>query len=118
MQRGEFQKANFPYHWIGATFLQAKLVFAQRRGVLEIRFERNFSYQIDGNYSVNVDGVIQNGEIDISGSLAGDLTANISSTFDKIDQIEVDISNEVSLETIAANLDVVPIKVTNFKFFT
>ncbi|MAI11461.1 MAG: hypothetical protein CBD27_04455 [Rhodospirillaceae bacterium TMED167] len=47
MQRGEFQKANFPYHWIGATFLQAKLVFAQRRGVLEIRFERNFSYQIE-----------------------------------------------------------------------
>tara|TARA_B100001564_G_C20611845_1_gene657969 strand:- start:21 stop:1439 length:1419 start_codon:yes stop_codon:yes gene_type:complete len=38
------------------------------------------------------------------------------SFFDKIDQIEVDISNEVSLETIAANLDVVPIKVTNFKF--
>tara|TARA_B100000902_G_scaffold72878_1_gene78142 strand:- start:405 stop:1817 length:1413 start_codon:yes stop_codon:yes gene_type:complete len=38
------------------------------------------------------------------------------SFFDKIDQIEADISNEISFETIVSNLNIKPIKVKNFKF--
>ncbi len=40
------------------------------------------------------------------------------SFFDKIDQIEVDISNEVNFETIVSGLQIKPIKVKNFKFST
>ena len=36
--------------------------------------------------------------------------------FDKIDQIEIDISNEVDFETITSNLDLKPIRISNFKF--
>ena len=36
--------------------------------------------------------------------------------FDKIDQIEIDISNEVDFKTITSNLDLEPIKISNFKF--
>ncbi len=38
--------------------------------------------------------------------------------FDKIDQIEIDISNEVDFETITSNLDLKPIRISNFKFST
>ncbi len=38
------------------------------------------------------------------------------SFFDKIDQIEVDISNEVQFETIVSNLNITPLNITNFKF--
>ena len=38
------------------------------------------------------------------------------SFFDKIDQIEVDISNEVQFDTIVSNLNIKPIKINNFKF--
>ena len=38
------------------------------------------------------------------------------SFFDKIDQIEADISNELSFETIVSNLNIKPIKVRDFKF--
>jgi len=38
------------------------------------------------------------------------------SFFDKIDQIEADISNELSFETIVSNLNIKPIKVKDFKF--
>ena len=36
--------------------------------------------------------------------------------FDKIDQIEADISNEVQFETVVSNLDLIPIKKNNFRF--
>ena len=36
--------------------------------------------------------------------------------FDKIDQIEIDISNDVSFENVVSNLDIKPIKIKNFKF--
>tara|TARA_B100000902_G_scaffold178802_1_gene172042 strand:- start:2566 stop:3984 length:1419 start_codon:yes stop_codon:yes gene_type:complete len=36
--------------------------------------------------------------------------------FDKIDQIEIDISNEIKFETILSNLNISPIKIDNFKF--
>ncbi len=36
--------------------------------------------------------------------------------FDKIDQIEIDISNDVSFNNIVSNLDIKPIKIKNFKF--
>ncbi len=38
------------------------------------------------------------------------------SFFDKIDQIEVDISNDVGFDSITSNLDIIPIKIKNFKF--
>ena len=38
------------------------------------------------------------------------------SYFDKIDQIEVDISNEVTFETIISKINVKPIDINNFKF--
>ena len=38
------------------------------------------------------------------------------SFFDKIDQIEIDISNEVQFETILDNLEINSIKVSNFRF--
>ena len=38
------------------------------------------------------------------------------SFFDKIDQIEVDISNEVQFKTIVSNLNITPVNITNFKF--
>ena len=38
------------------------------------------------------------------------------SFFDKIDQIEVDISNEMEFETIVSDLKIKPINVKNFKF--
>ena len=38
------------------------------------------------------------------------------SFFDKIDQIEIDISNDLSFETIISNLNILPINVKNFKF--
>ena len=37
------------------------------------------------------------------------------SFFDKIDQIEIDISNEVQFETIVSNFNITPINITNFK---
>ena len=40
------------------------------------------------------------------------------SFFDKIDQIEIDISNEMEFETIVSDLKIQPIKVKNFKFST
>ena len=36
--------------------------------------------------------------------------------FDKIDQIEIDISNEITFETISTNLNIIPTKVSNFRF--
>ncbi len=36
--------------------------------------------------------------------------------FDKIDQIEIDISNDVSFNNIVSKLDIKPIKIKNFKF--
>ena len=36
--------------------------------------------------------------------------------FDKIDQIEIDISNDVSFNNIVSKLDINPIKIKNFKF--
>ena len=36
--------------------------------------------------------------------------------FDKIDQIEIDISNDVSFNNIVLKLDIKPIKIKNFKF--
>ena len=36
--------------------------------------------------------------------------------FDKIDQIEIDISNEIDFETIISNLDIEPIKISNFRY--
>ncbi|MDC0150811.1 SurA N-terminal domain-containing protein [Candidatus Pelagibacter sp.] len=38
------------------------------------------------------------------------------SFFDKIDKIDIDISNEVEFETIVSELDIAPIKIKNFKF--
>ena len=38
------------------------------------------------------------------------------SFFDKIDQIEIDISNEVSFDDIVSDLKIKPIKINNFKF--
>jgi len=38
------------------------------------------------------------------------------SFFDKIDQIEIDISNEVNFETIVSGLKIEPINIKNFKF--
>ena len=38
------------------------------------------------------------------------------SFFDKIDQIEVDISNEVKFDTLVSNLNITPINIINFKF--
>ena len=38
------------------------------------------------------------------------------SFFDKIDQIEVDISNDVKFETIVSNLNIKPVNIKNFKF--
>ena len=38
------------------------------------------------------------------------------SFFDKIDQLEIDISNEVQFETIVKNLNILPNKIKNFKF--
>ena len=38
------------------------------------------------------------------------------SFFDKIDQIEIDISNDVSFENIISDLDIKSINVKNFKF--
>jgi len=38
------------------------------------------------------------------------------SFFDKIDQIEIDISNEVEFNTIISNLDIQPKNVTNFRY--
>ncbi len=38
------------------------------------------------------------------------------SFFDKIDQIEIDISNEISFETIIASLEIQPVEIKNFKF--
>ena len=40
------------------------------------------------------------------------------SFFDKIDQIEIDISNEVQFDTIVNNLNINPVVITNFKFST
>ncbi len=40
------------------------------------------------------------------------------SFFDKIDQIEIDISNNVEFKTIVSNLNIVPIEIRNFKFST
>ena len=37
------------------------------------------------------------------------------SFFDKIDQIEINISNEVQFETIVSNFNITPINITNFK---
>jgi peptidyl-prolyl cis-trans isomerase D len=36
--------------------------------------------------------------------------------FDKIDQIEIDISNDVSFETIISNINIKPVVINNFKF--
>ena len=36
--------------------------------------------------------------------------------FDRIDQIEIDISNEIKFDTIAESLNIKPIKIKNFKF--
>ncbi len=36
--------------------------------------------------------------------------------FDKIDQIEIDISNDTQFETIVENLNITPTKIQNFKF--
>ena len=36
--------------------------------------------------------------------------------FDKIDQIEIDISNDVSFETIVSNINIKPVVINNFKF--
>jgi len=38
------------------------------------------------------------------------------SFFDKIDQIEIDISNDIKFEIIANNIDLKPTKIKNFKF--
>ena len=38
------------------------------------------------------------------------------SFFDKIDQIEIDISNDVAFETIVSNINIKPIYIDNFKF--
>ena len=38
------------------------------------------------------------------------------SFFDKIDQIDIDISNDVSFETIVSKLKITPINIKNFKF--
>ena len=38
------------------------------------------------------------------------------SFFDKIDQIEIDISNEINFKTIASNINIKPISINNFKF--
>jgi len=38
------------------------------------------------------------------------------SFFDKIDQIEIDISNEVNFETIVSNLKIKPVNIKDFKF--
>ena len=38
------------------------------------------------------------------------------SFFDKIDQLEIDISNDVRFETIVKNLNILPNKIKNFKF--
>ena len=38
------------------------------------------------------------------------------SFFDKIDQIEVDISNEISFETLVSKINIKPIVINNFKF--
>ena len=38
------------------------------------------------------------------------------SFFDKIDQIEIDISNEIPFETVISNLNIKPINVTNFRY--
>ena len=38
------------------------------------------------------------------------------SFFDKIDQLEIDISNDVGFETIVKNLNILPNKIKNFKF--
>ena len=38
------------------------------------------------------------------------------SFFDKIDQIEVDISNKVQFKTIVSNLNITPVNINNFKF--
>ena len=38
------------------------------------------------------------------------------SFFDKIDQIEIDISNEIDFETITSNINIKPININNFKF--
>ncbi len=38
------------------------------------------------------------------------------SFFDKIDQVEIDISNDLQLETIAQKLNITPVKIKNFKF--
>ena len=38
------------------------------------------------------------------------------SFFDKIDQIEVDISNEISFETIVSNINIKPINIKDFRF--
>ena len=40
------------------------------------------------------------------------------SFFDKIDQIEIDISNEVQFDTIVNNLNINPVVITNFRFST
>ncbi len=37
------------------------------------------------------------------------------SFFDKIDQIEIDISNDIEFQTIVSNLNITPIKKTNFR---
>ena len=37
------------------------------------------------------------------------------SFFDKIDEIEIDISNEINFETIVSKLDIKPVSLTNFK---
>ena len=36
--------------------------------------------------------------------------------FDKIDQIEIDISNDIKFDNILANLNILPINISNFKF--
>jgi peptidyl-prolyl cis-trans isomerase D len=38
------------------------------------------------------------------------------SFFDKIDQIEADMSNEINFETIISNINIKPISINNFKF--
>jgi peptidyl-prolyl cis-trans isomerase D len=36
--------------------------------------------------------------------------------FDKIDQIEIDLSSGIQFETIVSNLNIIPVKITDFKF--
>ena len=132
LKKRELQKNLFDYIGAGTVspkFLTQKL-FEEENKKLEIEFINlnNFYDKKENITDEEIKNFIQKNKdtlkieyLDFSyiklnpKNLVGSDEFN-QSFFDKIDQIEVDISNEIDFETIISNLDIEPIKISNFRY--